>query len=154
MKRKYLLAAEMFNYSYDNYIDHVEAENIRFTKLMPEEALLVERAELEGWSDEKLASLADYEVDKIPRLREDYRRAIRIIEQKNPAEIFRQGVIESIKVALEKGIQSDEDVEDLAVQVCYRAADLSVLLTDEGKELRHYSKELRWTTGRELPGLD
>ena len=154
MERKYLLAAEMFNYSYDNYIDHVELENLRFTKLMPEEALLVEQAEREGWSDGKLAKLADYKIEQIPRLREDYRRAIRIIEQETPADIYRQGVIESIKVALEQGLKTDEDVEDLAVQICYRAADLSVLLTDEGKELRQYSKELRWTTGRELPSWE
>jgi hypothetical protein len=154
MERKYLLAAEMYNYSYDNYIDHVEVENLRFTKLMPEEAMLVEQAEKEGWSDELLAERADYDVDRIPRLREDYRRAIRIIEQDDLAKIFRQSVIESINVALESGLKSEDDIEDLAVQICYRAADFSVLLVDEGKELRHYSDALRWTTGRELPDWD
>jgi hypothetical protein len=34
-------------------------------------------------------------------------------------------------------------VEDLVVQICYRAADLAVLLDMEGKPLSRYSRHLR-----------
>src|SRR5262249_8731671 len=38
VNRYQLLAAEIFAYSYDNYQDHLGIGNIRFDKLMPDEA--------------------------------------------------------------------------------------------------------------------
>jgi len=36
MNKKFLLAAELFNYSYANYQNHLGIGNLRFEKLMPE----------------------------------------------------------------------------------------------------------------------
>ena len=36
MTKEEILAAELYNYNYDNYADHIEVENERFTRLMPE----------------------------------------------------------------------------------------------------------------------
>lgn len=143
MERIYLLAAEMFNYSYDKYADGFEFGRERFTKLMPEDARITEEAELKGWSDEKLAREIDGSVDEAKSLRSSYREAVAIIDHDNLSTVFRQGVISSIKYALEQGLQSEEEISQLAEQICYRAADLSYLLTTEGKELRDYSQDLR-----------
>lgn len=143
MNRGYLLAAEMYHYSYDNYADHIEVENPRFTEYMPRHAALVEQADKEGWSDERLAKALECDLEIAVDLRESYREAVAIIDQKTPDRIFRQGVIASIKYALEKGLKTEEDIDALAGQICYRAADLSYLLTCEGSELRDYSEALR-----------
>ena len=143
MDRIYLLAAEMFNYSYDRYADSFEFGKQRFTKFMPQDARLTEEAELNDWSDEKLAKALDCSEDEAGSLRKDYRRAVEIVDQKDPSLIFRKGVIASIKHAVDQGLESEADIQQLAEQVCYRAADFSFLLTSEGKELRDYSENLR-----------
>ena len=51
MERKHLLAAELNAYSFANYADHLGIGNNRFEMYMPDEVLLLERAEREGWSD-------------------------------------------------------------------------------------------------------
>jgi len=43
MERIHLLAAEIFNYSYDNYVDHLGI-NERFDRLMPRDAEILETA--------------------------------------------------------------------------------------------------------------
>jgi hypothetical protein len=45
--------------------------------------------------------------------------------------------------ALEEGLNSAEDIDDLVGQICYRAADLAYLLDMEEKELSEYSIILR-----------
>ena len=52
-------------------------------------------------------------------------------------------VKQSIIYALEKGLNSSEDINDLVGQICYRAADLAYLLDMEQKELPDYSELLR-----------
>lgn len=146
MNREYLLAAEMYHYSYDNYADHIEVENPRFTEYMPRDAALVEQAEKEGWSDKRLAKALECDLEIAANQREAFREAVAIIDQKSPDRVFRQGVIASIRFALEKGLKCEEDIKELAGQICYRAADLSYLLTCEGSELRDYSEALRYGT--------
>jgi hypothetical protein len=51
IKRKHLLAAEPFNYSYANYANHLGNVNIRFEKLMPETFDVLERGIREGWNN-------------------------------------------------------------------------------------------------------
>ena len=58
-------------------------------------------------------------------------------------ESFRLGVKQSIIYALEKGLNSSEDIDDLVGQICYRAADLAYLLDLEQKQLSDYSELLR-----------
>ncbi len=44
---------------------------------------------------------------------------------------------------MENGLDDDEDIRDLVVQICYRAADLGFFLDREGSRLSSYSKNLR-----------
>lgn len=48
-----------------------------------------------------------------------------------------------VSPANKEGLKTEEDIEKLVVQICYRAADLAVLLENEKKELSDYSEELR-----------
>ncbi|MBO0799150.1 MAG: hypothetical protein J2P31_10055 [Blastocatellia bacterium] len=52
--RKHLLAAELFNYSYANYEDHLGIGNLRFEKYMPETFDILDRAINEGWTDSRI----------------------------------------------------------------------------------------------------
>ena len=63
MKRIHKLAAEIFCYSYDNYIDHLGV-NPRFDKLMPRDAQILETAIKENWPGKKIEQRLDvpYEV--------------------------------------------------------------------------------------------
>ena len=49
-----MLAAELFSYSLDNYADHVEVGNERFTKLMPADVKTLLTAEKENWTDDQI----------------------------------------------------------------------------------------------------
>lgn len=59
------MAAELFNYSYDNYEDHL-GNNARFDKYMPEDAALLERAEKEEWTSEQVTAKSDFKLEGIP----------------------------------------------------------------------------------------
>ena len=48
MDRDHLLAAELFSYSFANYSNHLGIGHERFEKLMPQDAKLLERAEMCG----------------------------------------------------------------------------------------------------------
>lgn len=143
MKRRHFLAAELFSYSFDNYRSHLDVGNLRFTKHMPDEVELLERAEAEGWSDERITEELDLPRGQVPELRERFRRAKDVVDAPTPAETFRRGVRYSIKDAVEKGLTSADDIEQLVVQICYRAADTSLLLDMEGSTLSEYSAALR-----------
>ena len=43
LSRSQLLAAEIFGYSYAKYVDHLGIGNIRFDKLMPDDAIKLDR---------------------------------------------------------------------------------------------------------------
>lgn len=143
MDRRFLLAAETYNYSYDKYADKLEVWAERFTKLMPRDIDILEKAELNHWPLEQLADLFEVDLEKAEFLRDQYEKAKQIIDAPTPAESFRRGVRHSIYNALEEGLKSELDIEKLVIQICYRAADLSYLLDLENKKLSEYSKELR-----------
>ncbi len=141
LDRRYLLAAEIFGYSYDNYEDHLG--NARFDELMPRQVDTLERAEGEDWDDARLAATLERDAGEIPALRALYRRAVSIVDAPTPAESFRRGVRFSIQDALEEGLDDEEAVDRLVGQICHRAADLGYLLDVSGEPLAVYSEELR-----------
>jgi len=143
MNKKFLLAAELFNYSYANYENHLGV-NLRFDKLMPETFDTLERAHREHWSDEQIAEALEIEEKDVNNWRRNYQRAIDIINAPHAAESFRRGVKYSVQLALSEGLETEEDLDRLVTQICYRAADLAVLLNNEGKKLSDYSQELRY----------
>ncbi len=146
MERKHLLAAELYSYSFENYRNHLGIGNIRFESLMPQDALLLERAESERWSDERIAKELEVEKDTVPKWRKKIMRAKNIIDADDPAESFRLGVRFSIQDALEIGISSSADIDGLVTQICYRASDILVLLELREESLSKYSDALRQET--------
>lgn len=143
MERIHFLAAELFSYSYDNYEDHLGIGNVRFDKLMPEDAALLERAEKEGWSDEKTAAESDFKVEEVPRWRQKFKTAKNIVDAETPAQSFLRGVRTSVEFAVEDGLDDEKSINNLVGQICYRAADLSCLLKQRDESLEEYSEELR-----------
>ncbi|WP_340105096.1 hypothetical protein [Rhodohalobacter sp. 8-1] len=143
MDRKYLLAAEAFNYSYNKYADKLDIRAKRFSQYMPDDIVILEKAERDNWSFEQLAEALEMEPEKVEFLLRGYERAKDIIDAPSPAESFRRGVRHSIRYAIKEGLESDEDIEKLVVQICYRAADLSYLLDIKNQKLSEYSEELR-----------
>ena len=142
MNRTQLLAAELFNYSYANYRGHLGV-NERFDHLMPQTVMTLEKAELEDWPLKKLARKLEIEPKHAEDLLQRLQDARAVVEAENPAEAFRNGVAQSIRLAMELELESAEDVEKLVRQICYRAADLAYLLKVEGSSLSRYSRHLR-----------
>jgi len=142
MNRTELLAAELFNYSYANYQDHLGV-NIRFDELMPQTVLTLEKAEAEEWPLKELARELEVDSQQAEDLLERLQEARQVVEAENPAESFRNGVRQSIQMAVESGLESAEEIEQLVRQMCYRAADLAYLLKVEGSSLSRYSRHLR-----------
>ena len=141
MDRYKLLAAELYGYSYHNYDGH--EGNLRYDTLMPNDAKIMEKAIKQNWSKEKIAKKLEIDIDKVDLYLEKTRNAIQIVDSPTPAESFRRGVRVSIKDALIEGLKTEEDIEKLVVQICYRAADLGYLLDTEYSKLSDYSEELR-----------
>jgi len=142
MNRTQLLAAELFNYSYANYQDHLGI-NERFDHLMPQTVMTLEKAEREDWPLKKLSRELEIEPEHAEDLRRGLRDARSVVDAENPAEAFRNGVAQSIRLAMELELESAEDVEKLVRQICYRTADLAYLLKVEGSSLSRYSRHLR-----------
>jgi hypothetical protein len=143
MDRLKLLAAELFGYSFANYEEHLGIGNERYERLMPETAETLETAEREGWSVFKIAEELDVDVERAEEFLESFARARDVVDAENPAEAFRHGVRFSIMDALDEGLDGPEAIEHLVTQICYRAADLAVLLEQEGQPLSRYSRHLR-----------
>lgn len=143
MDRLKLLAAELFGYSFANYEEHLGIGNERYERLMPETVETLETAEREGWSISQIAAELDVEIERAKQLLEGFVRARDVVDAENPAEAFRHGVRFSIMDALEEGLEGPESIENLVTQICYRAADLAVLLEQEGQSLSRYSRHLR-----------
>ncbi len=146
MDRRFLLAAELYSYSYMNYEDHLDEipgeGNIRFEKLMPETVDALERAEKEGWTDARLAKAANEDKKMMPELREHFKRAKDIVDAPHAAESFRRAVRYSIGDSVKDKL-SKKEIEALVTQICYRAADMALLLDIEEADLAYYSEELR-----------
>lgn len=136
-----LLAAETFSYSFDNYADH--RGNARFDRYMPDDVRILDRAVKESWPLDRLAKEFDRPEEDARVLLTSFQDALEVVDAPTPAESFRRSVRQVIKHALVDGLESDEQIESLVVQVCYRAADLSFLLRSRDEPLHKYSDLLR-----------
>ncbi|REL24857.1 hypothetical protein DYD21_17010 [Rhodohalobacter sp. SW132] len=145
MNRKFLLAAETFRYSFNKYADKLEVRAERFLKIMPSHIDILEKSEQENWPLEKLADAMDTDTKLAEFYRREYGKAKEIVNAPNPAESFRRGVRHSIQHAVHEGLKTDEDIEKLVIQICYRAADLSYLLDQTNQKLSVYSENFRKT---------
>jgi len=142
MKRIHYLAAEIFSYSYDNYEGHLGI-NARFDEVMPRDARLLELG-VDGKVELKeVAARLEIDEDVALDLLRRTQRARRVVDAENPAEAFREGVRQSIELALEKGLEDPAALDSLVVQICYRAADLGFLLKEAGQALHDHSEQLR-----------
>ncbi len=147
------MAAELYSYSYDNYADHLAVENARFIELMPQEVEKLQRAEAEKWSKERIARLLEIDDEKVEVLLERWRTAKEIVFAQNSSESFRRSVRQSIKQAIKDGLNTEEDIDNLVIQICYRAADLGYLLDLEESKLSDYSEWLRRDKGVDYSGI-
>jgi len=142
-----LLAAETFSYSYDNYADH--RGNARFDRYMPDDVRVLDQAVRESWPLGRLAQKLDRSEDEAKIMLGAFHDALEVVDAPTPAESFRRSVRQVIKRALAEGIEGDEQIEALVIQICYRAADLSFLLHSSGEPLHKYSDLLRREPGVE-----
>lgn len=152
LTRRHRLAAELYAYSYANYSDHLGNE--RFTRYMPNDIDLLENALAEKWSEEQIAKKLNMKAEDVPQLIERLNDAYRIVEAANPSESFRESVRQKLQFLLGDKISSEEELEELVVQMCYCAADLGSLLEWEGKRLVDYSEWLRRTPDCDYSGVD
>jgi len=142
MSKKHLLAAETFAYSYANYADHLGI-NPRFDKYMPNDINVIEKIINSGKGAKELATQLDVDEDIAQQILSSYITAKDIVLAETAEASFRKGVKASILLSLASGLNSEEEIDNLVSQICYRAADLAYLLDLEEKELSDYSKALR-----------
>ena len=142
MERILFLAAEIFSYSYANYDDHLGI-NERFDTLMPHDAEILETALKEEWPIEKVAQELDASTETTRKLLFSVKGALEVVDAENPAESFRNAVRQSIEVAIKDGLATTEAIESLVTQICYRAANLGLVLDKKGHHLSQYSRHLR-----------
>jgi hypothetical protein len=140
-----LLAADTFSYSYDNYAVH--EGNLRFDEYMPNDVRILDRADREAWDIDRLAKELGVDEALATDLLERYRGALQIVDAPNPAESFRRSIRRVIHQARKEGLESDEQLEALVIQICYRVADLSFLLRSGNEPLHKYSDLLRRVPG-------
>ena len=108
--------------------------------------MILEKAIEEDWSDERIAEETwACDLKDISEWKRRLKEAREIVDAESPAKSFRLSVKKAIRHALEEGLSDEESIDKLAVQICYRAADLSCLLRHEEKHLWQYSQELRKT---------
>jgi len=146
MDRIHLLASEIYKYSYANYEEHLGV-NERYDILMPRDAKLLETAIREKWPAKRVAEKLEIPIDAGEKLLIATQEALAIVDAENPAESFRNAVEQSIHHALEDGLHSQEAIANLVTQICYRAADLGLLLERENHSLSQYSRHLRKEPG-------
>ncbi len=142
MTKKHLLAAETFSYSYANYADHLGI-NQRFDEYMPNDIDVIEKVVNSGQGIKELAVELDVEEDVAQQILSLYATAKEIVFAETAEASFRKGVKSSILLSLESGLNSEEDIDKLVSQICYRASDFAYLLDLEEKELSDYSEALR-----------
>ena len=148
LRRDQLLAAEVFGYSYANYHDHLGIGNVRYEQLMPESISILERATRESWPLSRLSRALQTDAADAQEFLEAYHRAINVVDAANPAEGFRTAVRFVVQDAVDSMLSEDE-VEELVTQICYRAADLGYILAQRGESLSRYSRHLRREAGVE-----
>jgi len=142
MSKKYLLAAVTFSYSYANYADHLGI-NPRFDEYMPNDIDVIEKVIDSGKGIKELATKLDVEEEVAQQILSSYTTAKDIVFAETAEASFRKGVKASILLSVESGLKSEEDIDNLVSQICYRASDLAYLLNLEEKELSDYSEALR-----------
>ncbi len=143
MKRIHLLAAEVYGYSFAHYEDRLKIGNIRFTKLMPRSMADLERAEKEGWDDQRLAAALEVELADVGAWRKRVRDAVEMVDAATPADSFRIAVRQSLMLEFAAmGVEAAQ-IEKAVTQICFRAADLGFLLDRSEELLSDYSEELR-----------
>jgi hypothetical protein len=140
-----LLAADTFGYSYDNYADH--EGNRRFDEYMPKDVRVLDRANREDWPIARLAQKLDLDAESAAKMLRQFRDAMEIADAPHPAEAFRRSIRHAIQQAKEEGLTTDEQVEALVIQICYRVSDLSFLLRSRNEPLDKYSRLLRREPG-------
>jgi hypothetical protein len=149
VNRYHLLAAEIYGYSYANYQDHLGIGNIRYDKLMPDDARKLERAVAENWPVERVARELEVDEAQAREALRAFHDARDVVDAENPAESFRWAVRQAVERAVAEGLRDENSVERLVTQICYRAADLAFLLQRENKPLSRYSRHLRKEPGVE-----
>jgi hypothetical protein len=147
MERKHFLAAQIYGYSYSYYADNLDQENVRFTTLMPEEVDILEQAERENWEPQQLAEALGIEPVKIDIWQELYRTSKSIVDAGSCIDSFRASLRSILQTAVREGLESDDVIERVVTQICFKTADLAYLLTLEQKELSDYTDPLRQTVG-------
>lgn len=147
LDRYHLLAAEIFGYSFANYRDHLGIGNTRYEQLMPDAARLLEHAVQEDWPASRVAKelFPDDPLDETEAegFIQACKNALQVLNAEDPSEAFRHAVRQSIEHAIAGGLEGDDAVEKLVTQICFRAADLAVLLELDGQPLARYSRHLR-----------
>jgi hypothetical protein len=153
MNEIHILAAELYGYSYNNYENHLAVDNMRFTTYMPEGVRILQRAEIEHWPQERIAEELELSAEEVEVMVEDFRKAKEIVFSQNASESFRNAVRDSIQTAMKNGLNTADDVEELVIQICFRASDLGYLLDREGKRLSHYGQWLQREKGVDYSGV-
>ena len=143
LNRHQFLTAEIFEYSYANYADHLGIGHERFERLMPDDAAKLELAVNENWDITRLANALDVDADTASSLIASTKNALKIVDAANPAIAFREAITQLIAKASEEGLDSDNAVCGLVTQVCYRVSDLAHLLAANATDLMSHCEELR-----------
>ena len=147
ISRYHLLAAEIFGYSFANYLEHLELEDEGFETEMPNAARLLERALQENWPAARVgrALFPDDPLNEqqTRNLLDSCKNALLVVDAESPAESFRIGVRQSIQEAIADDLNDEQVAEDLVKQICCRASDFAVLLGLLDESILAYSDELR-----------
>src|SRR5688500_16066296 len=106
---------------------------------MPDDVRVLDRATRESWPLNRIAKELDRSEEEAGLLLSAFRDALDVVDAPTPAESFRRSVRQVIKRAVREGIESEEQIEALVIQICYRAADLSFLLRSRNEPLHKYS---------------
>jgi predicted transcriptional regulator len=148
-----LLASELFSYSYDNYADHVEGGNERFTKLMPNDVRVLIKAVEEKWSENKISEELKIDINEVKNYLARFEVAKKIVDALNPSESFRNSIKDIVERAVKDRL-TNEEIDQLVIQICYRTADLGYLLDLENNKLSDYSEWLRRDKGVDYSGVN
>jgi tRNA(Ile)-lysidine synthase TilS/MesJ len=148
-----LLASELFSYSYDHYADHVEGGNERFTKLMPNDVRVLIKALEEKWSENKISEELKIDINEVNNYLARFEVAKKIVDASNPSESFRNSIRDIVEQAAKDRL-TNEEIDQLVIQICYRTADLGYLLDLENSKLSDYSEWLRRDKGVDYSGVD
>lgn len=143
LTRVQFLAAEIFSYSYASYADHLGIGHERFEELMPNAAKELELAVKEDWDIGRVAQTQNVDSDTAAFLLERTKKALKAVDSPNPALAFRETISQLVSKASEEGLDSDESVNELVAQICYRVSDLRFLMKADGSNLESLCAEFR-----------